>query len=210
MTHELLTTLEHAGIFIFAMTGALVAARLGLDIFGVVVLALITGLGGGVTRDVILGEHPPAAFENWGYLLAAVAAAVLVFFQSGRFDRRERPILVLDAVGLSLFCVTGAIAGVEAGLGVLPSSLLGLVSAVGGGIMRDVLSNRVPVIFQGDLYAIPALFGAVLAAVIATQDWPPLSFCAAAGVCLAWRLAAIYRGWTAPRVLGSSPPTDTQ
>ncbi|MET1037987.1 MAG: TRIC cation channel family protein, partial [Aeromicrobium sp.] len=189
MTHALLVTLEHAGIFIFAMSGALVAARLGLDIFGLVVLGLITGLGGGVTRDIILGIHPPAAFDNWGYLLSATAAAVLVFFESGRVGRRERPILLLDAVGLSLFCVTGAIAGVDAGLGVLPSSLLGLVTAVGGGAMRDVLSNRVPVIFQGDLYALPALLGAVLAAVIATRGWPPVLLCAASATCLVWRLA---------------------
>lgn len=208
MTHALLVTLEHAGIFIFAMSGALVAARLGLDIFGLVVLGLITGLGGGVTRDIILGIHPPAAFDNWGYLLSATAAAVLVFFESGRVGRRERPILLLDAVGLSLFCVTGAIAGVDAGLGVLPSSLLGLVTAVGGGAMRDVLSNRVPVIFQGDLYALPALLGAVLAAVIATRGWPPVLLCAASATCLVWRLAAIHRGWSAPSAPGSGAPDD--
>lgn len=203
MTDAGLSALDHAGIFIFAMTGALVAARLGLDIFGVVVLALITGLGGGVMRDIVLGVHPPEAFESWSFLLVGVVAAVIVFFESTRVGRRERTILVLDAVGLSLFCVTGAIAGVDAGLGILPSTLLGLVTAVGGGILRDVLSNRVPVIFQGDLYAIPALSGAVLAAVIAHEDWSPWLLCLASAACLVWRLAAIFRGWSAPRALSA-------
>ena len=202
MTHVVISTLEHAGIFIFAMSGALVAVRLGLDVFGIAVLALITGLGGGVARDVILGDNPPVAFESWGYLSSALAAAALVFVESGRIGRRERPILVLDAVGLSLFCVTGAIIGVDAGLGVLPASLVGLVSAVGGGIMRDVLSNRVPVIFEGDLYAVPALVGSVMAAVVAAQEWPPYLFVVASATCLVWRLAAMSRGWSAPRARG--------
>lgn len=204
MTHAVISTLEHAGIFIFAMSGALVAVRLGLDVFGIAVLALITGLGGGVARDIVLGDNPPVAFESWGYLASALAAAALVFAESGRIGRRERPILVLDAVGLSLFCVTGAIIGVDAGLGVLPASLVGLVSAVGGGIMRDVLSNRVPVIFEGDLYAVPALGGSVMAAVVATQEWPPYLFVVASATCLAWRLTAMSRGWSAPRARGSA------
>ena len=203
MTQAAISTLEHVGIFIFAMSGALVAVRLGLDVFGIAVLALITGLGGGVARDVLIGDNPPVAFESWGYLLSALAAAAVVFTSSGRIGRRERPILVLDAIGLSLFCVTGAIIGVDAGLGVLPSSLLGLVSAVGGGIMRDVLSNRVPIIFEGDLYAVPALVGSVGAAVVATQEWPSFLFVVASGTCLAWRLAAMFRGWSAPRARGT-------
>ena len=203
MTHAAISTLEHVGIFIFAMSGALVAVRLGLDVFGIAVLALITGLGGGVARDVLIGHNPPVAFGSWSYLLAALAAAAVVFTSSGRIGRRERPILVLDAIGLSLFCVTGAIIGVDAGLGVLPASLLGLVSAVGGGIMRDVLSNRVPIIFEGDLYAVPALVGSVGAAVVATQAWPSYLFVVASATCLAWRLAAMFRGWSAPRARGT-------
>jgi uncharacterized membrane protein YeiH len=203
MTHAVISTLEHVGIFIFAMSGALVAVRLRLDVFGIAVLALITGLGGGVARDVIIGDNPPVAFESWGYLLSALAAAAVVFTSSGHIGRRERPILVLDAIGLSLFCVTGAIIGVDAGLGVLASSLIGLVSAVGGGIMRDVLSNRVPVIFEGDLYAVPALGGSVMAAVVATQEWPSFLFVVASATCLTWRLAAMFRGWSAPRARGT-------
>ena len=203
MTHAAISALEHVGIFIFAMSGALVAVRLGLDVFGIAVLALITGLGGGVARDVLIGDNPPVAFETWSYLLSGLAAAAVVFTSSGRIGRRERPILVLDAIGLSLFCVTGAIIGVDAGLGVLPASLLGLVSAVGGGIMRDVLSNRVPIIFEGDLYAVPALVGSVGAAVVATQEWPSFLFVVASATCLVWRLAAMFRGWSAPHARGS-------
>lgn len=147
MSDTLLLVLDLAGIAVFASTGALVGVRKELDVFGVIVLALITGLGGGVLRDVLIGSVPPAALDDWRYLVVPTVTAVLVFAFHPAFGRMERQIMVLDAVGLALFCVTGAVKADEAGLGVLAASALGMLSGIGGGMMRDVAAGRVPVIF---------------------------------------------------------------
>src|ERR1700712_101987 len=119
------------------------------------VLALITGLGGGVLRDVLIGAVPPAALEDWRYLVVPAATSLLVFVFHPAFGRMEKQIMVLDAIGLSLFCVTGAVKAEEAALGILAASVLGLLTGVGGGMMRDVAAGRVPVIFRGGLNATP-------------------------------------------------------
>lgn len=172
--------------------------------FGVIVLALITGLGGGVLRDVLIGAVPPAALDDWRYLVVPTATAVAVFAFHPTFGRMERQILVLDAVGLALFCVTGAVKADEAGLSVLAAAALGMLSAIGGGMMRDVAAGRVPVIFGGELYATPAFAGALMAAFVhhlgLNEWWYSLAFV----VCLGWRLLALKRGWTAPLPPGSA------
>ncbi|MEJ7633481.1 trimeric intracellular cation channel family protein [Aeromicrobium sp.] len=198
MSDTLLLVLDLAGIAVFASTGALVGVRKELDVFGVIVLALITGLGGGVLRDVLIGSVPPAALDDWRYLVVPTVTAVLVFAFHPAFGRMERQIMVLDAVGLALFCVTGAVKADEAGLGVLAASALGMLSGIGGGMMRDVAAGRVPVIFRGELYATPAFAGALIATLVhqegLSQWWYVLAF----AVCLGWRLIALKRGWTAP------------
>jgi uncharacterized membrane protein YeiH len=183
---------------VFAATGALVGVRKELDLFGVMVLALITGLGGGVLRDVLTGAVPPAALDDWRYLVVPAATAVLVFYFHPTIGRMEKQIMVLDAIGLSLFCVTGAVKADDAGLNILAASVLGLLTGVGGGMMRDVAAGRVPVIFRGELYATPAFAGALIAAVIAHENYASAWYGLAAAVCLVWRLAALARGWTAP------------
>ena len=151
-----LVTLDLVGIFVFAVTGALVAVRKNLDIFAALVLAAVTGLGGGFIRDVLIDATPPAALTDWRYLLAPVAAGLLTFAFHPAIGRLERLVIVFDAVGLALFCVTGALKAVEYGLGPVPAALMGMVTGIGGGIMRDVLAGNVPVVFEGNLYATPA------------------------------------------------------
>ena len=200
-----LTALDLVGIFAFALSGGLVAVRKGLDIFGVLVLAGITGLGGGFLRDVLIGAVPPATLADWRYLLVPVAAGLVTFWFHPALDRRERLVNVFDAAGLGLFCVTGALKALEAGLGPLPAALLGMLTAIGGGMIRDLLAGRVPVVLRGELYATPALVGAVIA-VIGAEAGLPTSVVAvpAAFVCIGWRLLAIRRGWNAPRPARSS------
>ncbi len=194
-----LVTLDLVGIFVFAVTGALVAVRKNLDIFAALVLAGVTGLGGGFIRDVLIDATPPAALTDWRYLLVPVAAGLLTFAFHPAIGRLERLVTVFDAVGLALFCVTGALKAVEYGLGPVPAALMGMVTGIGGGMMRDVLAGHVPVVFEGNLYATPALSGAVVAVLLDRTDLPVLVVAAAGfSTCLVWRLMALVRGWSAP------------
>lgn len=194
-----LVTLDLVGIFVFAVTGALVAVRKNLDIFAALVLAGVTGLGGGFIRDVLIDATPPAALTDWRYLLVPVAAGLLTFAFHPAIGRLERLVTVFDAVGLALFCVTGALKAVEYGLGPVPAALMGMVTGIGGGMMRDVLAGNVPVVFEGNLYATPALSGAVVAVLLDRTDLPVVLVAAFGfSTCLAWRLLALVRGWSAP------------
>ena len=203
---ELATTLvvlDLVGIFVFSVTGALVAVRKNLDLFAATVLAGVTGLGGGFIRDVLIGATPPAALADWRYLLVPAAAGVVTFLFHPTVGRLERVVTLFDAFGLALFCVTGALKALDYGLGPLPAALMGLVTGLGGGIIRDVLAGRVPVIFEGALYATPALAGAAVVVVLDRADLPLLVVAAAGfGTCLGWRLLAMVRGWQAPMPRG--------
>jgi uncharacterized membrane protein YeiH len=199
---EFATTLiafDLVGIFFFAVAGALVAVRRNLDVFAALVLGGVTGLGGGFIRDVLIGATPPAALADWRYLIVPVAAGLLTFAFHPVVGRLERVVTLFDAVGLALFCVTGALKAVEFGLSPIPAALMGMVTGIGGGMMRDVLAGTVPVIFEGVLYATPALAGAGVA-VLLDRTALPLVVVAGAGfaTCLSWRLLALVRGWSAP------------
>jgi uncharacterized membrane protein YeiH len=200
---ETLVTLDLVGIFVFAISGGLVAVRKQLDIFGVLVLAGTTGLGGGFLRDVLIGATPPAALADWRYLLVPVGAGLLTFAYHPALGRMERMVNVFDAFGLSLFCVAGALKALDYGLGPVPAALMGMVTGIGGGIVRDVLAGRVPVIFRGELYATPALAGATVVVLLDRADLPEVVMAVAgAGVCLSWRLLAMWRNWRAPMPAG--------
>lgn len=198
-TEPILIVLDLVGIFFFAISGALVAVRKELDVFGVLVLAGTTGLGGGFLRDVLIDATPPAALADWRYLMVPVGAGLVTFCYHPAVGRLERQVGVLDAFGLALFCVTGALKALEYGLGPLPAALMGMVTGIGGGMARDLLAGRVPAIFRGELYATPALAGAAIAVAGARLDQPVLlSAVLGGGICLAWRLLAIWRHWQAP------------
>ena len=203
MSSPTLVVLDLLGIFVFALSGGLAAVRKELDIFGVLVLAGTTGLGGGFLRDVLIGATPPAALADWRYLLVPVGAGLLAFGFHPALGRRERIINVLDACGLALFCVAGAIKAIGFGLGPVPAALMGMVTAIGGGMVRDLLVGRVPMVFSGELYATPALAGAAIAIGLDRLDQPYV-VCAWAGglVCLVWRLLALRRDWHAPMPRG--------
>jgi uncharacterized membrane protein YeiH len=201
----LLVVLDLVGIFVFAITGALVAVRKELDVFAVLVLAGTTGLGGGFLRDVLIGAVPPAALADWRYLLVPAAAGLVTFFFHPSLGRKERVINVLDAAGLSLFCVTGALKALAYGLGPVPSALMGMLTGIGGGMVRDVLTGRVPLVFRGELYATPALVGATLAVAGHEAGLRAVVVAGpAAAVCFGWRVLAVRRGWNAPTASVSS------
>ena len=195
-----LVVLDLVGIFVFAVTGALVGVRKDLDVFGVLVLAGTTGLGGGFLRDVLIGATPPAALEDWRYLMVPVAAGLLTFWFHPAVGRRERTVNVFDAFGLGLFCVTGALKALDYGLEPISAALMGMVTGIGGGMVRDLLASRTPVVFRGELYAIPALAGAAVVVLLHQETSVPTVLVAVAGggLCTVWRLAAMWRNWQAP------------
>ncbi|MEU1629716.1 trimeric intracellular cation channel family protein [Streptomyces sp. NPDC020096] len=195
-------TLDLIGIFIFAISGALLAVRKNLDVFGMWVLAEVTGLGGGVLRDLVIGAVPPAAFTDLGYFLTPLGATVLVFFLHPEVERINRAVMVMDAAGLGLFCVTGTTKAHAYGLGLTASAALGVASAVGGGVIRDVLAQEVPSLLRWDrdLYAVPALVGAtIVVLLIRLHALTAFGSGSAAVVAFVLRLLAMRYGWRAPR-----------
>jgi len=193
--------LELLGILAFATSGALLAIRCGFDVVGIVVLAETTALGGGVLRDVIIGATPPAAFREVLYLVIPVAAAVATFFFHPQITRLGTAVLVFDAGGLGLYTVTGTLKALDADLGVFQAAILGVTTAVGGGVLRDVLARQTPELFKVDtvLYAVPAALGAIIVAVAYSMASPTAVLAvAAAFFIVAFRLVALWRGWHAP------------
>ena len=195
-------TLDLVGIFVFAISGALLAVRKNFDVFGMAVLAETTGLGGGLFRDLMIGAVPPAAFSDLGYFSMPLVATLLVFFLHPQVERIQGAVNVFDAAGLGLFCVTGTTKAYEYGLGLIPSAALGLVTAVGGGVLRDILANEVPSLLRWDrdLYAVPAIVGAALAALCIREDaLNALTGTGAALTAFVLRLLAMRFHWRAPR-----------
>jgi uncharacterized membrane protein YeiH len=194
----LILWLNLVGTFVFGLSGGLAAVRAQLDIFGVLVLSAVVALAGGITRDLLIGT-PPATFRDWRYLAAAGAAGLVCFFGRPALERAQRSVQVFDAAGLGLFCVTGASKGLDFHLGPVQAILLGAITGIGGGMLRDVLLRDIPTVLRHDLYAIPALLGASIVVIAqkagsSSPLWPLLG----AGVCIVVRLLALHRGIDAP------------
>mgnify|MGYP001498898974 CR=1 FL=1 len=195
-------TLDLIGIFVFAISGALLAVRKNFDVFGIAVLAEVTACGGGLFRDLVIGAVPPAAFTDLGYFVTPLLAATLVIFLHPQVERIQAAVNVFDAAGLGLFCVAGTIKAYEYGLGLTASACLGLATAVGGGVLRDVLANEVPSLLRWDrdLYAVPAIVGAALVALCIRYDvLTPFTSGAAVITAFVLRLLAMRYHWRAPR-----------
>ncbi|MEU8888760.1 trimeric intracellular cation channel family protein [Streptomyces sp. NPDC048442] len=194
--------LDLVGIFVFAISGALLAVRKNFDVFGMAVLAEVTALGGGLFRDLIIGAVPPAAFSDLGYFITPLVATVLVFFLHPEVERIQLGVNVFDAAGLGLFCVSGTAKAYDYGLGLTASATLGLASAVGGGVLRDVLANEVPSLLRWDrdLYAVPAIVGAAMVALCIRFDvLNPYTSALAVITAFSLRLLALKFHWRAPR-----------
>lgn len=191
--------LDAAAVGVFAVTGALVASRKQMDIFGFALLGTVTGVGGGTVRDVLLGRLPVFWVEKPAYVAIALVVSAVVFFTAHIPESRYRLLLWLDAVGLSLVCVIGASIGLEAGKGAFVAVVMGVITAVFGGIIRDVLGGESPVILRREIYVIPALIGALLF-VLASRAGLAYQWAAAAGfvACLAVRGPALAYGWSLP------------
>ncbi|MHA6627170.1 trimeric intracellular cation channel family protein [Pseudonocardia sichuanensis] len=197
-----LQVLDLVGVFAFATSGALVAVRRDFDLVGMVVLAGVTALGGGIVRDLVIGAVPPAAFTEPGYVVVPAVAVLLTFVAHRLVERLGRAVLVLDAVGLGLFSVAGALKALAHGLGPVQAVVLGVVTAIGGGILRDVVAGEPPAVLRRDseLYAVPAALAATLAVIgdrlQLDEGW---NAAVALAVGFVVRLLAVRFHWRAPR-----------
>jgi uncharacterized membrane protein YeiH len=196
MLSILVTPLDHLGVAVFAVTGALVASRKEMDLIGFIFLGVVAGVGGGTVRDMALGQTPVFWVGEPAYLLICVAASVLVFFAAHLAWSRLRVLIWLDAVGLALFAVLGADKALA--FGPVVAATMGVVTAVMGGMIRDILGGESPVVLRREIYATAALLGAV----VYLLALPALSHDAAilAGFLagLALRGLALRQGWSLP------------
>jgi uncharacterized membrane protein YeiH len=188
-----------AGVAVFAASGASAAAAKRLDLFGVGFVGFVAALGGGILRDLVIGAVPPLAFADWRYAVTAVLASIAVFWLHPQLNRLRRTVLVLDAAGLGLFTVTGTLKALDAGVPPVGACLIGMLTGIGGGLARDLLTGEIPVVLQRDIYAIVALGGAILVTImreIGLAGPGPLAF--AAVLMTGLRLLALRRRWSAP------------
>jgi uncharacterized membrane protein YeiH len=204
----LLLALDLTGTFAFAVNGALTALRVArLDIVGIVSLGMITALGGGIIRDVLLDSLPPATFSDWRYLAVAAGGGLVAFVSGRHLERLNTPITVLDAAGLSLFAVTGASKAFGLGLGPAQAVILGAVTGVGGGTLRDVMVGQIPSVLRSGLYAIPALIGAAVTVVATQLDVYGLAAAmAAAALCFGIRMIGVHFDLNAPTPRAAPDP----
>lgn len=197
--HSLYTFIDLAGTFAFAMSGAIAARHKGLDVFGILVVSFTVACGGGITRDLCLGAVPPVGLSDWRYLTTATAAALIIMCLQPLAKWLNRPVLLFDALGLSLFAVSGAQKALDFGHNNQVAVLLGMITAVGGGVLRDVLLNRIPVVFEKEIYASAALAGAGLVVAGHHFSWPgEWVFPAGFLVCFILRLLALRYHWELP------------
>jgi uncharacterized membrane protein YeiH len=211
--------LDLLGVFTAAVTGAFSGLRKGLDLVGILVVAAAASLGGGMIRDVLIGATPAAAIADWRYTATAVAATAAVLLFTGRKVKESKPLtavkevrgravrydriaLIADALTLGLFAVAGTLKAQDYHLPTFQAALLGTLTATGGGVVRDVLLNEVPLVLQRELYAVPAFLGGLFFAVFTTRGFVAQGFLAstlAVALTAAIRLVAVWRDWHAPR-----------
>lgn len=199
LERTLVLILDLCGTFAFAISGAMAGIRRHLDVYGIMVLAFTASTFGGISRDLLIGAVPPAALSDWRYLAVSLAAGFIAFFWHKQIARLRDPVRFLDAIGLAFFAVAGAEKALAFGLHPVAAALLGMLTGVGGGIARDVLLARIPVVLRSDLYALAALAGAATVVIADLFGAPSVMAAIGGGVlCFALRWVAMRQGWRLP------------
>jgi len=191
--------LDLAGTFVFAFSGAMAGVRRKLDLFGVLVLSFAAANTGGITRDILIGAVPPGAINDWHYLGVSLAAGIMTFYFPSAVMERWNPVLLFDAAGLALFAVSGAHKALVHGLNPVMSTLLGMLTGIGGGMARDVLLAEIPIVLRADLYAVAALAGAAIVVIANVLKLPSdAAVLVGAALCFGLRVLAMKYGWRLP------------
>ncbi len=199
LINTLLVAFDLGGTFVFALSGAAAGVKHRLDLFGVLVLSFAAGNSGGVARDVLIGALPPAAISDWRYVAVSILAGLITFYWYRIVNRLSSPVLMFDAAGLALFAVSGAGKALAFHAGPVTAMLLGMLTGIGGGMVRDVLVREIPTVLRTELYAVAALIGAAVMVIGRTLHFPS-SVAATAGavLCFGLRFMAIRHGWQLP------------
>ncbi|VVM65813.1 hypothetical protein PS662_01543 [Pseudomonas fluorescens] len=200
-THLIYTVLDLLGTFAFGVSGAVAARQQRLDLFGIATITFIVACGGGILRDLCLGTLPPAGLSSWRYLVVSLIAAAWVVCAYPMVCRMKSPVQLFDSIGLGLFAVAGAKKALAVQAGAEVAILLGMVSAVGGGVLRDILLSRVPGILQREIYASAALAGAGVEVLLSYSgaNTVVISWLTAGG-CTVLRMASLHFGWRLPTI----------
>jgi len=198
---SLLYMLDLIGTAAFAASGAWAGIRSRMDLLGVLILGVVTATGGGTLRDILLGDFPPFCLQNELYLYISLTVSLLVFIFNRRVTFLKNPLLYFDAIGLGTYVVIGTQKAISYQMGPLGAILLGVMTATAGGVIRDVLSNEVPLILRKEtLYASVCFAGGGLLVLL---SYTPLTGAVAASIAAATviilRIMAIRRNWTLPR-----------
>src|SRR5215472_13654915 len=201
VVNTLLVAFDLGGTFVFALSGAVTGVKHRLDLFGVLVLSFAAGNSGGVARDVMIGAHPPAAISDWRYIAVSMLAGLITFYWFPIINRLSSPVLVFDAAGLALFAVAGAGKALAFHAGPVAATLLGMLTGIGGGMVRDIFVMEIPAVLRTELYAVAALLGATFT-VGGQRLGLPLHLAAPIGalLCITLRLLALRYGWHLPVV----------
>jgi uncharacterized membrane protein YeiH len=187
------------GVAVFAASGASAGVVKQFDIFGVIFVGFVAALGGGIARDLLIGAVPPYAFTHWLCMAVAIAASALVFWLHPQYGRLRRQVLVLDAAGLGLFCATATLRARDAGVPVPGACVIGMITGIGGGLGRDLLTGEIPIVLRREIYAVAALFGCGLVLALAEVGLArPAAVTISAAAVFAIRLIALRRKWSAP------------
>ena len=191
--------LDLIGTFVFALSGAAQGVKHRLDLFGVMVLSVAAATAGGLVRDVLIGSIPPAAISDFRYIFVAVFAGLVMFWMPRIVDRLRRAVLLCDAVGLTVFVISGTYKALAFDLNPVAACLLGLLTGIGGGMVRDLLVREIPIVLHREIYAVAGLAGAVV--IVLGRYWglPPVAVTAVAAVaCFGLRLISLRRQWQLP------------
>ncbi len=199
LVDTLTLVLDLSGTFIFAISGATAGIKHNLDLFGVLVLSFAAGNSGGIARDVLIGATPPAAISDWRFIAVSILAGLITFYWPPLVNRFRHPVLVFDAAGLGLFAVSGAGKALDYHAGPVAAILLGMLTGIGGGMMRDVLVTEIPFVLRAELYAVAALVGAAVAVTGEMLHLPSAPVAAVGAIlCFALRVMAIRFKWQLP------------
>ncbi|MFU8850692.1 trimeric intracellular cation channel family protein [Micromonospora sp. SL1-18] len=210
-TSTVLLVADLTGVAVFAASGASAAVAKRLDLFGVAFVGVVAALGGGIFRDLVIDEVPPLAFADWRYAVTAAAIAAAVFWLHPQLARLRTTVLVLDAAGLGLFTVTGTLKALDAHVPPVGACMIGMLTAIGGGLGRDLLTGEIPVVLRREIYALAALAGSILVAVLSAYGQAhPVGLILAVALVIVLRLVSLGRRWSAPVATLRPPRTGTR